>query len=182
VAEKAQKHGFGWQGVVLKDGQGNRWRVRSEVYETVRQIRGNESSNEERFARLRKSRTLDQYIAFFPEDRDMMYDLEGRLRKNTRQLLQFYIDVFRSRTSAYHDLPWPYKHHVSVLHNLFKDILRAQGQKVNFEEVVRYVNGLGMEDTANMSKKHTLVVKKAVDTPAAPAPVADSDAPVEVSA
>jgi len=181
VAEKAQKQGFGWQGIVLKDGQGNRWRVRSEVYETVRQIRGNESLDEERFARLRKVRGMDQYLAFFPEDREAFYALEGRLRKNTRQLLQFYIEVFRARTLAYHSLPWPYKHHVSVLHNLFKDTLRAQGSKVNFEEVVKYVNGLSVEDTANMTKQHSLELKPSVQPGSAvavpaPTPAVSTDA------
>jgi len=181
VTEKAQKQGFGWQGVVLKDGQGNRWRVRSEVYETVRQIRGNESLDEERFARLRKVRGMDQYLAFFPEDREAFYALEGRLRKNTRQLLQFYIEVFRARTLAYHSLPWPYKHHVSVLHNLFKDTLRAQGSKVNFEEVVKYVNGLSVEDTANMTKQHSLELKPSVQPGSAvavpaPTPAVSTDA------
>ena len=161
VAEKAQKHGFGWQGLVLKDGQGNRWRQRSDIYETVRQIRGNEATVEERFVRLRKARTVDQYIAFFPEDRDVLYELEGRFRRNTRTLFQFYMDVFRSRKVAFHVLPWPYKHHVSVLHNLFKDVLKAQGQKVTFDEVVKYVNSLNQEDMANMAKEHVLTLKPA---------------------
>jgi len=186
VAEKAQKHGFEWQGLVLKDGQGNRWRQRSEIYETVRQIRGNESAIEERFARLRKARTLDQYSAFFPEDRELLYTLEGRLRKNTRQLFQFYMDVFRARKTSFHALPWPYKHHVSVLHNYFKDTLRAKGQKVTFDEVVKYVNRLNQEDIGNMSKVHKLELKPlTADTPApasdtpAPTPAPADAAPVE---
>jgi hypothetical protein len=84
------------------------------------------------------------------------------LRKNTRQLFQFYTDVFRARKVAFHQLPWPYKHHVSVLHNLFKDVLKAQGQKVTFEEVVKYSNGLSQEDMTNMAKVHVLTLKAAM--------------------
>lgn len=156
VATQSAERGFGWQGVVLKDGQGHRWRVRSDVYETVRKLRGNESTYEERYARLRKYRSLEQYLAFFPEDRDTLYEIEGRLRKNTRQLSQLYADVFRQRSSPYHELPWPYKHHVSVLHNLFKDTLREQKKKVDLAEVIHYVNGLSMEDTVNMMKVHSM--------------------------
>jgi hypothetical protein len=126
----------------------------------VRRIRGNESSKEERFARLRKTRGMTQYLAFYPEDREAMYELEGLLRKNTRQLYTFYGDVFRGRKTPYHELPWPYKHHVSVLHNLFKDVLRAQSKKVTLEEVVKYVNGLGLEDLVNMTKVHSLELRK----------------------
>lgn len=160
VSQQAQERGFGWQGLVLKDGKGGRFRVRSQVYETVRRIRGNESSKEERFARLRKTRGMTQYLAFYPEDREAMYELEGLLRKNTRQLYTFYGDVFRGRKTPYHELPWPYKHHVSVLHNLFKDVLRAQSKKVTLEEVVKYVNGLGLEDLVNMTKVHNLELRK----------------------
>jgi hypothetical protein len=160
VSQQAQERGFGWQGVVLKDGTGNRWRVRSAIYETVRRIRGNESTDEERFARLRTTRSVDQYLSFYPEDREAMYALEGTLRKNTRQLFHFYVDVFRARKTAYHELPWPYKHHVSVLHNMYKDVLRKSNKKIDLDEVIRYVNGLVALDIANMAKTHKLELKK----------------------
>ena len=175
VNKQAQERGYGWQGVVLKDGKGKRWRVRSDQYETVRRIRGNESTNEERFARLRKTRTKDQYLVFYPEDQEAFYALEGRLRKNTRNLSHFYNDVFRGRTTPYHQLPWPYKHHVSVLHNLYKDTLRAQKKKVDLDEVIRYVNGLNLEDTANMLKEHNLALKK--DEPKAETAAAAAEPP-----
>jgi hypothetical protein len=155
VAEQAQTRGFGWQGVVIKDGKGKRWRVRSQVYETVRRIRGNESTVEERYARLRKERTMNQYLAFYPEDREVLYEIEGRLRANTRQLLRFYGDVFRARKTPYHELPWPYKHHVSVLHNEYKEKLKALKQTVDMAAVVSYVNTLELADLANMMKKHS---------------------------
>lgn len=167
VEQQAQERGFGWQGLVLKDGKGRRWRMWSDIYQTVRRFRGNESSTEERFARLRKSRTIDQYLSFFPEDRDVLYTLEGQLRKNSRQLFYFYSDVFRARKTAYHELPWPYKHHVSQLHNLYKDTLKAQGKKVDLEQVIRYVNSLNAEDTANMSKVHKLDLRPAKKAEAA---------------
>ena len=162
VTAQAQERGLGWQGLVLKDGKGKRWRVRSDAYEVIRTLRGNESSSEERYARLRKSRNIDQYLAFYNEDNDKFYELEGRLRKNTRQLSYFYSDVFRSRKVLYYELPWPYKHHVSVLHNYYKNTLRAEKKRMDLNEVVKYVNSLGLEDTANMLKEHNLELKKSV--------------------
>lgn len=160
VTKKAQELGYGWQGVVLKDGCGGRWRVRSSVYEAVHRIRGNEATVEERFARLRRDRSLDQYYAFYPEDREVFYELEGRLRANTRRLSHYYTEVFRARKTPYHELPWPYKHHASVLHNIFKTKLHVDGKKVDLEYVVQYVNGLSLEDLVNMTKVHTLTPGK----------------------
>jgi len=161
VSAQAQERGLGWQGLVLKDGKGSRWRIRSDVYETIHGLRGNESTQEERYSRLRKSRSVDQYLAFYPEDTELFYKLEGLLRKNTRQLSYFYSDVFRSRKVQFYELPWPYKHHVSVLHNYYKNVLRASKKHVDLNEVVTYVNSLNLEDTANMLKEHKLDLKKA---------------------
>lgn len=179
VSQQSQERGFGWQGLVLKDGKGGRVRIRSSVYETVRRIRGNESSPEERFARLRRSKQLEQYNVFYPEDRDALYELEGRLRKNTKQLFRFYADTFRARKVEFYRLPWPYKHHVSVLHNLFKEKLRAAQKKIDLEAVIQYVNGLNDTDLANMSKVHNLELKPVTETPAAPAV---AEAPIVVTA
>ena len=162
VVQQSQESGYEWQGLVLKDGEGNRWRVRSEVYETVRRLRGNESLPEERFARLRKMRTLDQYLNFFPEDRQTLYQLEGVFRENTRRLHGFYVSTFITRKSQYHDLPWPFKYHVSVLHNLYKDMLKPHGKKMTMEEVVRYANRLDAKDTTNLAKKATVLTVLAV--------------------
>ena len=186
VVQQSQEHGYEWQGVVFKNGQGARWRIRSEVYETVRHLRGNDASLEERFARLRKSRTLEQYITFYSEDRQVMYDLEGVLRENTRRLHNLYVSVFIVRENPFHELPWPFKHHVSVLHNLYKDVLRPHGKKMNVEEVVRYVNRLDFKDTANLCKKFeapkkliaTLVPNTSVPDATCDAPTATCDAPV----
>jgi hypothetical protein len=173
VSSQTQTRGLGWQGLVLK-ADGRRWRERSDVYETIRSLRGNESTLEERYARLRKARSVDAYLAFYSEDKATLYNLEGRLRKNTRQLSQFYVDVFRSRKTAFYELPWPYKHHVSVLHNYYKNTLRAEKKKVDLAEVVKYVNSLGPDDTANMLKEHNLELKKSAvpAPPVEPVPVA----------
>jgi hypothetical protein len=159
ITQQSQELGFGWQGLVLKDGSGRRWRMRSQVYETVRRIRGNEASSIERFARLRNAHTVEQYLSFYPEDHETLYTLEGELRKNTRQLLQFYKDVFRAHKVQYKQIPWPYKHHISCLHNLYKDTLKAKNQVIDLNTVIQYVNTLNTLDLANMSKKHNTELK-----------------------
>jgi hypothetical protein len=169
VSTQAKERGVSWQGLILKDGLGRRWRLRSDVYNTLRNLRGNESTPEERYARLRKTHAVDQYLAFYSEDKQILYDMEGRLRKNTRQLSYFYMDVFRSRKTNFYELPWPYKHHVSVLHNYYKNTLRQNKKKVDLNEVVKYVNSLSIEDTANMLKVHSLDLKKSSVSDNAPA-------------
>lgn len=167
VTQQSREREFGWQGVVLKDGNGRRWRERSDIYEAVRHLRGNESTAETRYARLRLSKNVNQYLAFYAEDHDAFYSLEGRLRKNTRNLFTFYCDTFRGRKTNFYELPWPYKHHVSVLHNYYKNELRPATKKMTLDNVIHYVNSLNFDDLSNMLKEHSLELR-----PAAPVGVA----------
>lgn len=155
VQRESKERGYGWQGVVLKDGKGGRWRIRSDVYETVRKLRGNDTTNEDRFARLRKARAIDQYLSFFPEDKKVLYELEGDLRANTRKLYRQYVATFITKEQKFHELLWPFKHHVSQLHNMFKDLLRPHGKKMDLDQVIGYVNRLNVEDTANLLRPQT---------------------------
>jgi len=178
VTAQSKSRDSGWQGLVIKDRQGNRWRERSESYETVRRLRGNDSTSKECYTRLRKTKSVEQYLALYPAEKTSFYDLEGMLRKNTRNLYRFYVDTFGTRKVLFHELPWPYKHHVSVLHNYFKDVLRKDKKRVELETVIHYVNSLNFLDTVNMLKEHKLeIVKKAVGEPAIDASPTNSDVP-----
>jgi hypothetical protein len=171
-----------WQGAVCRSRSfsfgGTRYRWMNPSYEVLKKLRGNEGKPEERFARLRRARSVTQYLSIFEGDRQVMYELEGSLRRNTRQLFRFYCDTWKAHTTPFHRLPWPYKHHVSVLHNQFKNVLFPAGKKVDLESVVQYVNGLSLDDLANMAKEHTVELRPATevspataatDAPAAPA-------------
>jgi hypothetical protein len=57
--------------------------------------------------------------------------------------------------------------------------LRAEKKRVDFEEVVRYVNSLNIEDSANMTKNHNLELRNP-PAPATSAVSAPVPAPAEV--
>lgn len=152
VQKKAQSAGYGWQGVVLKDSQGGRIRIRSDLYQMVRKLRGNENSSWERFARLRSGKLIQQYLTFYPEESAAFYELEGRMRSQTRKLLSLYVATFIKKEQAYHELPWPFKYHVSMLHNLYKETLKPAKKTVDLQAVINYVNRLKIEDMANLLK------------------------------
>lgn len=166
VQTTAKDLGFGWQGIVIKTGSGIRMRFRSDLYQAVRKLRGNENTLEERFARLRSTRTLQQYLTFYGEDANKFYEFEGVLRRKTRELLNLYISTFISKKQAYHELSWPFKYHVSVLHNMYKNTLKAKKLIVNQDVVIKYVNSLPSEDVGNLLK---VQVAKPQTTDAQPA-------------
>jgi hypothetical protein len=153
VQEQASSLGYMWQGLCLKDGSGKRWRIRNKEYSQVKSLRGNESDAVSRFARVRSSRCLKRYLKYYPEDENTFYKLEGGLRTATRKLLGFYVDTFKFKKQEFSTLVWPYKHHVSVLHNQFKEVLKPQKKTVDLAYVIDYINGLSVEDMANLFKE-----------------------------
>jgi hypothetical protein len=167
VQEQASTLGYMWQGYCLKDGAGKRWRIRNKEYSQVKSLRGNESDAVARFCRLRSSRSLKRYLKFYPEDETTFYKLEGGLRQATRKLLGLYVDTFKFKKQEFSTLVWPYKHHVSVLHNQFKDVLKPQKKTVDLAYVIEYINGLSLEDMSNLFKEPK--PKRVVAAPSVPA-------------
>ena len=153
VQEQASTLGYMWQGYCLKDGAGKRWRIRNKEYSQVKSLRGNESDAVSRFSRVRSSRCLKRYLKYYPEDETTFYKLEGGLRQATRKLLGLYVDTFKFKKQEFSTLVWPYKHHVSVLHNQFKEVLKPQKKTVDLAYVIEYINGLSVEDMANLFKE-----------------------------
>ena len=153
VQEQGSSLGYMWQGLCLKDGFGKRWRIRNKEYSNVKSLRGNESDAVSRFCRLRLTRSLKRYLKFYPEDESTFYKLEGGLRQATRKLLGLYVDTFKFKKQEFSTLIWPYKHHVSVLHNQFKEVLKPQKKTVDLVYVIEYINGLNVEDMTNLFKE-----------------------------
>lgn len=143
-----------WQGVVLYGEDGTRTKLRGVFYETVKQLRGNDACMEERYARLRSGRIVKKYIEYFPEDQDELFRLEEILRENTKKLYIEYVETNITKTKPYTELAWPYKYHVGKLHRRFVEILRSLKQKINLEYIIIYVNGMSVEDMANIMKAH----------------------------
>jgi hypothetical protein len=62
------KQSVEWQGMVFKDGHGNRWRMKSMLYKVIRALRGATHRSDERFFSLRAQGLVQPYLAYYPED------------------------------------------------------------------------------------------------------------------
>jgi hypothetical protein len=145
-----------WQGIILYNAAGERSKVRNIFYETVKGFRGNDSCPEERYARLRKTRSIKRYLEYFPEDQEGFTILEGRLRNNTRNLYSHYVRTKITKESQYDALKWPYKFHVGAIHRRYVGTLKPMKQKVGLEYVITYINELPYEELTNIIKAPSL--------------------------
>ena len=134
-------HGWFWQGLVLKDGQGRRWKMRNPNYIYLRDLRGSEASSEERFLRLRASGKISEYLKHFGEERDVFWSHEQSLRAQTQCVYMAYVDVHKTRTKKLADVAKVLQPFVFRLHAKFLESAAA-GTKapITMKEAIELVN------------------------------------------
>jgi hypothetical protein len=138
----AVQNSFRWQGLVFKDGEGGRWRLRSPNYVVLRTLRGAEASPVDRFLRLRSGGKVVEYLKHYGDERKDFWNYETTLRQRTADVLTAYIAVHKSHTMKFAEVPFEYKPAVHLLHVEYLANLRAQKQTVQLSHAIRLVNSM----------------------------------------
>jgi len=171
-------HGWFWQGLVFKDGQGRRWKMRNPNYIYLRDLRGSEATSEERFLRLRASGKVTEYLKHFSEEREQFWVHEQSLRAQTQCVYMAYVDVHKTRTKKLAEVAKVLQPFVFRLHAKFLESAAA-GTKVpiTMKEAIELVN------TAPMFEKKRLLttpVASVASVAANPATEATDAEPISV--
>ena len=157
-----QNKGYSWQGLVFQDlSSSRRWRLRNPAYVIVRTLRGSEASQAARFLRLRHSGNVKQYLNYFREESNAMWEFESTLRQRSSELYSAYNDMNKLKTKSMRDLPYSLRPHVYALHGKYLANVKAAAElhaaktqegvpQVNNsilkQGVIDYVNALAVED------------------------------------
>lgn len=108
-----------FQGLVLKDKEGNRWRFRSNAYSMVKNLRGNAAYLLERFVPLYQRNIVPYYISYYPEDKDTMEFYTIFLNHMVQYLHGLYMDVHVQRTTHIQQIDRMYHPHLYALHGIY---------------------------------------------------------------
>jgi hypothetical protein len=141
-ADLCQKEGWFFQGLVFRDGKGKRWRMRNPNYLYLRSLRGSESTDVERFLRLRSESKVTEYLKHYSEDRQTFWDLEQKLRSKTQEVFTGYCQVHKTREKKLDELEWAIRPCVFKLHSHYLEHLRPVNEKVYMKHAVELVNNL----------------------------------------
>ncbi len=136
------KRGWEWQGLVIKDGKGCRWRLQSSVYRMVRALRGETPRIDERFFVLRSRGMIKTYLSYYPEDKQRYWEMESWLRLLTDQIFNLYCGVYKERSADFAEIPKMYQTHLSAIHSIYLGSLRTTNATVNKAVVRNYMNNL----------------------------------------
>jgi hypothetical protein len=149
----AESKGWQHQGLVVKDGP-VRYRLRSSAYTMVRTLRGDSPRVDVRFLKLRQQRMLETYLFYYPEEKELIDQLELLVRQLTQQLYNYYVCVHIKHSIKFADLPPQWKTHIFALHSYYLGNLKGKGFFVRKQEVVQYMNNLPIPRTLHLFKQH----------------------------
>jgi len=108
-----------FQGLVLKDKEGNRWRFRSNAYSMVKNLRGNAAYLLDRFVPLYQRNVVPYYISYYPEDQNAMEFYTVFLNHMIQYLHGLYMDVHVQRTTPIQQIDRMYHPHLYALHGIY---------------------------------------------------------------
>jgi hypothetical protein len=149
----AEAKGWQHQGIVVKDGKGSRYRLRSSAYTMVRTLRGDSPRLEARFLKLRQQQLMETYGFYYPEEKDTMGQLELLVRQLTQQLYNFYVCTHIKHSIKFADLPPYWKTHVYALHSYYLGSLKERRFFIRKQEVIQYMNNLPIPRMLHLFKQ-----------------------------
>lgn len=132
-------------GVILKTNNNMfRSKIRNPNYENVKKLKGNQAKKQFQYYSLRKSRQIQDYLKYYPEDKGLFKVFREQIHDFTNELFKNYIDCFVNKKGTLKDYPFQYKVHMYKLHEAYLSFDKNSDIKrnINRDYVIQYVNDL----------------------------------------
>lgn len=148
---------YDFQGVVFKDGLGNRWRMRTEKYKMVKSLRGNQAGDMERYAQLFVQNLQYTYLDYYPEDA-MSFALQSACMTTIidciyRTYTEMHIVKSKSTAEVLEQMDNMYHPHLYALHGIYLTQLRPAGKKMSADVIRNYFHKLPWQRIAFLLRK-----------------------------
>ena len=152
-----QQRPYDFQGIVLKDKVGNRWRYRSEKYTMVKSLRGNQPGTLERYVQLYVQNLQHIYLAYYPEDA-VEFSLHSTCMSTIIDYLydnyvELHIIKSISKREILDNCNKMYHPHLYALHGVYLTQLRPSGNKMTKEAIQYYFHKLPWQRIAFLLRK-----------------------------
>jgi hypothetical protein len=145
---------WNFQGMVLKDSTGNRWRFRSSKYTAVKSLRGNSPVVVERYAQLYSQNLIQKYLEYYPEETFVFSFHSDGMNKIVHELYQYYIALHVTKTTTVAKIDKMFSSHLYTLHGIYLSQLRPEKKKLTPVEVQTYLHKLPWQRIAFLLRRH----------------------------
>lgn len=129
-------------GIIFRDKNNNRLRVRNPKFEYIRKMRGNQPKLEYHYLELRKTNQLQKYLTLFPEHMEIMQNYQNKVHNFTRQLYNNYVACYIKKEKPLIQYSKEYRQHMYNIHEYYKNTLRPNKKNIQLNDVISHINGL----------------------------------------
>lgn len=144
---------WSFQGVVIKDELGNRWKFRSYKYMQVKSLRGNYPDTLNRYAYLYTQNLIETYLTYYPEDAFSFSFQSVCLQQIVAQLHRIYVEIHVRKQLALDAVDKMYHPHLYHLHRIFLNKLRSAGRHLTETDIHQYFHGQPWQRIAFLIRK-----------------------------
>lgn len=119
-----------YEGIIFIDAQFKRWKLRTPIFNRARELWGNTNIRLFRYIELRKDpNLLDEYLIYFPSDRNAFLDFENILKNLCHDILKYYSGKHILKNIE--KVPYYYSKIIYRLHGeFFKDKVKTNYTKI----------------------------------------------------
>jgi hypothetical protein len=154
LEEEMHRRSWDFQGIVLKDRDGNRWRWRSEKYKVVKSLRGNCPELMDRFVQLYLQNVTPMYLDFYPEDTVSFSFYTEFMHQVVKIMYESYMKLRVHKSCTIDQIDKMYHPHLYALHGIYLAHFRSAHKKMTANDVYTYVRSQPWQRVAFLLRKY----------------------------
>ena len=132
------KKDWEYQGIIIKDLSGNRWRIRNEKYTMVKTLRGNSASFMNRFVLMYQQNLIKKYLEYYPEDTVRFGVCHMALLTLVTKMMNNYRDLYIRRSITRDEIDRMYLPHLYNLHGYYLANIKVTGGHLTENDIHLY--------------------------------------------
>lgn len=132
------KKDWEFQGIIIKDLTGNRWRVKNEKYTMVKSLRGNSASFMNRFVLMYQQNLIKKYFEYYPEDTVRFGVCHMSLLTLISKLMTHYRDLYIRHSVRREEIDKMYLPHLYNLHGYYLSHIKPTGGHLTENDIHLY--------------------------------------------
>jgi hypothetical protein len=126
------------QGIVIKNQQNKRVKIRNENYNYAKSLKGNSNNTKFLYYENKKYKHIKEYLSFFPQDKQMYSHFNSEFIKVVKDTLNYYRLYHIKKKITIKQIPFQLRPVCYKLHGMF--IIRQK--PIQFDDVYNYISGL----------------------------------------
>jgi hypothetical protein len=154
LEEEMSQRSWDFQGIVLKDRDGNRWRWRSEKYKAVKSLRGNCPELMDRFVQLYLQNVTPMYLDFYPEDTVSFSFYTEFMHQVVKIIYESYMKLRVHKSCTIDQIDKMYHPHLYALHGIYLAHFQSIHKKMTANDVYTYIRSQPWQRVAFLLRKY----------------------------